>query len=102
MKQQKLTELALRKLYHAENLGMPADLVKSMRDGVQELNAKIDHAAQFVDEELTMLGHGEKVVVLDRHWNEFVVQLAQLSLAISLWIRMRVSQPGGPKRIGVT
>lgn len=101
MKQQQLIELALRKLYHAEQLGMPADLVKSMRDGIQELNAKIDHTARFLDEELTMLNHGEKTVVLESHWNEFVIQMAHTSLAISQWIRMRVSQPGGFKQIGV-
>lgn len=102
MKQQQLTDLALRQLYHAESLGMPADLVKSTREGIKELNSRINHAASFVDEELTMLDHGECAVLLERHWNEFVVQLAQISLAISQWIRMRVSQPGGFKQIGVT
>lgn len=70
MKQQQLTDLALRKIYHAEQLGMPADTVRLMLKGVRDLNAKIDHAARFIEDEATMLDSMEKTVALERSWNE--------------------------------
>lgn len=100
MKQQQLTDLALRKIYHAEQLGMPKADVALMRNCVRDLNAKIDHAARFIEDEVTMLSSLEKTVVLERSWNEFVLQLAQVSTSVSEWIRRRVASPGGLKPAG--
>lgn len=97
MKQQQLTALALRKVYHAEQLGMPLADANAMRVAIQDLNAKIDHAARFIEDECTMLSSMEKTVVLERGWNEFVLALAQLSTSVSEWIRLRVNTPGGLK-----
>lgn len=79
---------------------MPASDVLSMRTVIQELNAKIDHAARFIEDEATMLSSVEKAIVLERGWNEFVVQMAQLSTSIAEWIRRRVASPGGLKPAG--
>ncbi|WP_442596327.1 hypothetical protein ACSBPU_05640 [Parapusillimonas sp. JC17] len=100
MKQQQLTDLALRKVYHAEMLGMPTADANSMRAVIQDLNAKIDHAARFIDDEATMLNSMEKTIVLERGWNEFVLQMTQLSTNMSEWIRRRVASPGGLKAAG--
>lgn len=94
MKQQQLTNLALRKIYHAEQLGMPAESTHLLRESVQALNAKIDHATLFIEDEATMLDSMEKSVVLDRRWNEFILQLTELSANVSEWIYMRVRSPG--------
>lgn len=101
MKQQKLTDLALRKIYHAQELGMPECDANMLRSAVQELNFKINHTARFVDEELGMLGLIERSLVLQRSWNEYVMALTQLTTGVSDWIRQRVSRPGGFKQVGV-
>jgi Flp pilus assembly protein TadD len=81
MKQKQLTDLALRKIYHAEQLGLEAPTVEQMRGLVRSLNGKLDHATQYIDQEAAML----------------VTALAAVGLAASEWTRTRVKSPGGLK-----
>ncbi|NLZ11195.1 MAG: hypothetical protein GX086_07685, partial [Alcaligenaceae bacterium] len=55
MKQQQLTDLALRKIYHAEQMGMDAKIVDELRAAVHKANAALDHDTQYITQECSML-----------------------------------------------
>ncbi len=95
MKQQQLTDLALRKIYHAEQLGMDAKLVGTMRAAVSELNEGLSHTISYLDQECPMLDAHEIAAVLEPRRNKFIAELAQLEMMASNWTQRRVKSPGG-------
>lgn len=95
MKQQQLTDLALRKIYHAEQLGMDAKLVVTMRAALNELNEGLDHATSYLDQECSMLDAHEIAAVLEPRRNKHIVDLTDIGLIASNWIQRRVKSPGG-------
>ncbi|MFT0532256.1 hypothetical protein ACMHYJ_05385 [Castellaniella hirudinis] len=101
MKQADLTALALRKIYHAEQLGMDAETVKQMRDTVADLNGQLDHAETYIEHETAMLNTDERVAVFDGEWDKFFIALAKLGLMASDWTRKRIAAPGGLRAGGV-
>lgn len=95
MKQQQLTDLALRKIYHAEQLGMDAKLVGTMRAAVSELNEGLSHTTSYLDQECPMLDADEVAAVMGPRRHKLIVDLADIGLMASNWIQRRVKSPGG-------
>ena len=95
MKQQQLTALAMRKIYHAEQLGLDASLVQEMRDTARQFADKHDFLVEYIRREGQMLDPSERACILDKEGAGLSVAMFTFSASIAEWVRQRVAMPGG-------